>query len=163
MMGPMGGGLSGPNGKHVRRLMIAASAADLAARQDDPHTTAILKKLDEPISMSFGSETPLEDILKYIKQATAPAGKPGEPTAQGIPIYVDPKGLKEAEVTLSSMVVMDLEGVPLKTTLRLILKQLDLAFCVRDGVLIISSVQGISEELQEALCELEGSAPGGLQ
>ena len=29
--------------------------------------------------------------------------------------------------------------MPLKTTLRLLLKQLDLAYCVRDGVLIISS------------------------
>ncbi len=52
---------------------------------------------------------------------------------------------------------MDLEGVPLKTSLRLILKQLGLAYCVRDGVLIISSVQGIREELAEAARESYGS------
>jgi RNA polymerase sigma factor (sigma-70 family) len=159
-MGGMGGGMGGMpgvTGKRSARLMIAASAAQLAAQQDDPRTAAILKKLEEPVVMSFAMETPLDDVLKYIKIATTVNG------SQGIPIYVDPKGLKEAEVKLSAPVVMDLEGAPLKTTLRLILKQLDLAYCVRDGVLIISSVQGISEELQEALRELEGSSPGGLQ
>ena len=59
---------------------------------------------------------------------------------------------------------LDLEGVPLKTTLRLMLKQLGLAYCVRDGVLIISSVQGIIDELEEAQQELEttdGDRSGG--
>ena len=54
---------------------------------------------------------------------------------------------------MTSVVTLDLEGVPLKTTLRLALKQLDLAYCVRDGVLIISSVPGISAELSEAESE----------
>ena len=33
----------------------------------------ILEKLEEPISMSFAEETPLEDVLKYVKQATTTA------------------------------------------------------------------------------------------
>ena len=61
---------------------------------------------------------------------------------------------------------LNLEGVPLKTTFRLMLKQLGLAYCVRDGVLIISSVQGINEELREAQSEMEANDPqdpgGGL-
>ncbi len=52
---------------------------------------------------------------------------------------------------------IDLDGIPLKTTLRLMLKQLDLAYCVRDGVLIISSVPGIMGELQEANSEMEAN------
>jgi hypothetical protein len=61
-------------------------------------------------------------------------------------------------------VSLDLEGVPLKTTLGLMLKQIGLAYCVRDGVLIISSVQGINEELREAQSELDGIKPqGGMQ
>jgi hypothetical protein len=57
-----------------------------------------------------------------------------------------------------------LEHVPLKTTLRLMLKQIGLAYCVRDGVLIISSVQGIDEELKEAQSEIDGIKPqGGIQ
>ena len=80
-----------------------------------------------------------------------------EPKGKPIPIYVDPIGLQQAERTLNSTVTIDLEGVPLKTSLRLALKQLGLAYCVRDGVLIISSVQGIREELAEAASELLGS------
>ncbi len=40
--------------------------------------------------MSFPNETPLEDLLKYIKQATT------GPNYSGIPRYVDPTGLQEA-------------------------------------------------------------------
>ena len=83
--------------------------------------------------MSFANETPLDDVLKYIKQATT------TPTFSGIPIYVDPLGLQEAERSLNSTVQIDLEGVPLKTTLRLMLKQLGLAYTVKDGFLMITS------------------------
>ena len=47
-------------------------------------------------------------------------------------------------------------------SLRLILKQVGLAYCVRDGVLIISSVQGVREELAEAASELLGNEPEQL-
>jgi hypothetical protein len=57
-------------------------------------------------------------------------------------------------VTLTSPVVVDLEGVPLKSALRLMLKQLYLAYCVRDGVVIISSPDVIRNELLDAATEL---------
>ena len=47
--------------------------------QDRPGPRQILKKLDEPISMSFANETPLEDVLKYIKSATAGPERLGHP------------------------------------------------------------------------------------
>ena len=56
-----------------------------------------------------------------------------------IPIYVDPMGLQEAERTLTSTVTVNLDGVPLKTTLRLCLKQLGLTYRIRDGLLFITS------------------------
>jgi hypothetical protein len=133
------------------RLEIAQLAAALTAIDKNLQNQAVLKKLEQPISMSFANPTPLDDVLKYIKAATAKSGH------SPFPIYVDPQGLKDAERTLNSTVIIDLEGIPLKTSLRLILKQLGLAFCVRDGVLIISSVQGIREELAEAARELLGS------
>ncbi len=114
-----------------RRIKRYGNAVDLLER--DGKTKAILAKLDEPISMSFANATPLEDVLKYIKSATQ------GPNDNGIPIYVDPVGLNEAEKTMSSPVTLDLEGVPLKTTLRLLLKQLDLTYTVKDGLLTITS------------------------
>ncbi|MBY0397793.1 MAG: hypothetical protein K2X91_15170, partial [Thermoleophilia bacterium] len=114
-----------------RRIPRWGRAVDLVDR--DPKTKGILAKLDEPISMNFANETPLEDVLKYIKSATQ------GPNDTGIPIYVDPVGLQEAEQTLTSPVTLDLEGVPLKTTLRLILNQLGLTYTVKDGLMTITS------------------------
>jgi hypothetical protein len=105
----------------------------------DDKTKRILEKLDEPISMSFNEETPLEDVLKYIKAATASA------TSGGIPIYVDPIGLSEADKTMASTVRnMELEGVPLRRTLSLLLNQLGLDYVVDEGMLKISVASTLS-------------------
>jgi tetratricopeptide (TPR) repeat protein len=114
-----------------KRIKRYGKAVDLLDR--DPKTKSILAKLEEPVSMSFANETPLEDVLKYIKSATQGLND------NGIPIYVDPVGLNEAEKTMTSPVTLDLEGVPLKTTLRLLLKQLGLTYTVKDGLLTITS------------------------
>jgi len=150
MMGMMGG-MTGETDRSLvtqreqkMRVSIAKMAAQLEERDKSPKNAAILRKLDEPITMSFPNETPLEEIIKYIKTATTGSKD------SGIPIYIDPVGLNEAEVTLISPIILDLEGVPLKTTLRLLLKQKRLAYCVKDGLLFISSVNGIYQELQEA-------------
>jgi RNA polymerase sigma factor (sigma-70 family) len=117
----------------------------------DPRSRAVQEVLNEPVAMSFANETPLEDVLKYIKAATA--GKPS------IPIYVDPVGLQEAEKTMTSPIQIDLEGVPLKTTLTLLLKQLGLVFNVKEGVLIITSES--SEDILTPLTELQEKAERG--
>ena len=154
-----GGRAMGAARSSLTRSNIAAFAVEMALRNPDPRSEVIRKKLDEPISMSFANPTPLEDLLKYLKQATT------TPTYAGIPMYVDPKGLEETNTTITSTIAIDLEGIPLKTTLRLALKQLGLAYCVRDGVLIISSVQGINDELAEERSEHEAANPPnrGLQ
>jgi RNA polymerase sigma factor (sigma-70 family) len=155
MSGGMGGAMGGVGGgaillpKHRIRNMIAEASAELAIRDQNPRSRAILKMLEQPIAMSFAEPTPLDDILKYVKQATTTE------KAAGIPIYVDRKAIDESEVNLQSPIAIDLEGVPLKTTLRLMLKQLGLAYCVRDGVLIVSTEEGIAEELEQAQLELE--------
>src|SRR5207248_1636167 len=64
----------------------------------DPRSRKVFERLEEPVSMSFPNETPLEDVLKYIKSATT------SPKDGGIPIYVDPIGLQEAEKSMSSPV-----------------------------------------------------------
>ncbi len=171
-MGPGAGGMAGGGGMggmmaqmspeaQARRLrqIVAANAAEMAVRNNNPRSQVVRKKLDEPLSMSFANPTPLDDILKYIRTATTTA------TYAGVPIYVDPKGLEEVNCTVTSPVALDLDGIPLKTTLRLALKQLGLAYCVRDGVLIISSVRGINEELAEERSELEANEPksAGIQ
>jgi hypothetical protein len=103
-----------------------------------PQTEKVLAKLEEPISMAFANRTSLNDVLTYIKQmTTAPPG------IDGIPFFTDMRGLQDAGQSLTSTVSMDLDGVPLKTTLRLMLKQLGLAYVVKDGTVVISTDEGI--------------------
>jgi RNA polymerase sigma factor (sigma-70 family) len=117
----------------VTKQPPSSNVASTGGPGRDPKSQAILAKLEEPVSMSFANETPLEDVLKYIKQATS------EPNSPGIPIYVDPVGLQEAEKTITSTIQLDLEGVPLRRTLQLALNQLDLIYYVDDGILVITS------------------------
>ena len=101
----------------------------------DDKSQKLIEKLGESVPMSFNEDTPLEDVLKYVKQATKTSAFP-----DGIPIYVDPIGLQEAEKSMTSTVRnMDLSGVPLKVTLKLLLNQLDLTYKVKDGLLTITS------------------------
>jgi hypothetical protein len=93
----------------------------------------IIAKLNMAVPIAFPNETPLEDVLKSIKASTQ------GPDDNGIPIYVDPIGLQDAEKTMQSPVTLDLEGLPLKTTLPLLLKQLGMSYMVRDGLMTITS------------------------
>jgi hypothetical protein len=123
-----------------RRIARWGKAVDVFDR--DPKTKQILEKLEQPVAMSFPTETPLDDVLKYVKQATQGAND------SGIPIYIDPLGLQEADKTVTSPVQIDLEGVPLKTTLRLLLKQLGLTYTVKDGFLMITSQESEDQQTE---------------
>jgi RNA polymerase sigma factor (sigma-70 family) len=99
-------------------------------------TKAIQSQLNERLTMSFPQETPLEDFLKYIKSSTQSEELD---LPSGIPIYVDPDALRDAEMTMTSPISIDLEGVPLHRTLSLALKQLGLKYYLVDGMMLISS------------------------
>ena len=98
--------------------------------------------------------TPLEEVLKHVKDATKGAD------GKRLSIYVDPQALQEAEKTMSSPVVIDLEDVPLRFSLRLVLKQLGLAYCVRDGVVMISTVGRHPAGTQRGPGRADGAQPG---
>lgn len=117
--------------------------APLLAARDD-RSQAILAQLDKPISLPFPRATPLEDVLRYIKQATA-----GPTLPSGILIYIDSIGLDEVGKTESSPVKINVEGVPLRTSLDLLLAQLNLSYRIRDGILMISA-KGYEEDAAES-------------
>ncbi len=112
----------------------------------DDRSQRIIEVLAKPISMHFGEETPLADVLKHIKASTK-----GPAFGDGLPIYVDPIGLSEADKTMTSTVrSVEVDGVPLRTTLKLLLNQLDLTYVVHDGLLRITSRESAdSEELEK--------------
>jgi len=121
----MGGGFGSVEVEPAPRVYIEQRITPRAAK--------VWETLAKPISMPFGEETTLDDAIRYVQQATA------SPDDTGIPIYVDPVGLLEAEKTLQSPVTINLEGMPLSTSLELMLKQLGLASYVRpEGLLVIT-------------------------
>lgn len=94
--------------------------------------------LNKSIAFPFANETPLADFLAHVRQETAEDGHPA-----GVPIYIDPVGLLEADRTPQSPVVLDLHSAPVGRGLGLVLDQLDLAYTVEpDGLIIICSADG---------------------
>jgi hypothetical protein len=99
----------------------------------DPQTKVILDRLEEKIDLTF-VKTPLEDVLKHIRRATS-RGQDG----RGIPIYVDPLGLLEAEKTLRTPISFTAKGEPLKLSLARLLESIELTYAVKDGFLMVTS------------------------
>ena len=60
--------------------------------------------------------------------------------ARGIPVFVDPDALQDADKTMMSPVHLELEDIPLATSLRLMLKQLTMTYEIKeDGLLLITT------------------------
>ncbi len=91
------------------------------------------RALDRPTGSEIPPSGLLVDILKAIHESTV------APDGPGLPIYLDPIGLQEAERTPKSTIEIDLMGVPLRTTLRLALEQLGLRYGVSGGCLRVTS------------------------
>jgi hypothetical protein len=123
----------------------------------DDRSQRIVTELAKPLSMSFQEDTPLQDILKYLKHATKGAAFP-----DGLPLYVDPMGLSEADKSMTSTVRnVDVEGVPLRTTLRLLLDQLDMTYVIHDGLLRITSKESADQESREETVDAVETADAG--
>jgi hypothetical protein len=136
-------GGSGPLAESMGE-MAGAAPPDDDEDGDPERDEAIRAALNKRAPVHFKDEVPLGDALKYIKENTTSKELPS-----GIPIYVDPVGMAEAEKTMASPVTLDLEGVRLKVSLRLILKQLDLGYIVKDGMVQITGIH--SDEYQGEL------------
>ena len=134
-----GGGPGTAPGELAQQADQAGGRPSGQAGLPDQKTKQLLAALEEPVAMPFANKTPLDDVLKYIKAATT------TPTYTGIPIHVEPKGLREAKVTMASTVEIDQEGKPLGTSLHQVLKPLGLSYVVKDGFLMIDSRANVTE------------------
>ncbi len=121
-------------------MAIADTADSGPFEAKDDRSQRIAAELGKLVDMQFPNETPLEDVIKYIRSCTKSATFP-----EGIPIYVDPIGLQEAEKTKISPVTFDIKQVALRTSLALMLKQLAMGYQVKDGLLTITSQESLDE------------------
>ena len=108
-------------------------------------TRQVEKQLDLVIDAKFPEGTTLEQFLKHIKQQTTEAIPPG------IPIYVSPLGLQEANKSMESATADFNKKAPVRVILERTLQGTGLSFAVGDGFLMIDSRTGILERRVEQI------------
>ena len=108
----------------------------------EPMNLPIIRALDRPCMAPLKGDPSLEEAVAAIRATTK-----GPDLPNGIPIHVDPMGLNEAEHTITQRVTMDLEpgDCSLAAVLPMLLKQLDLDYFVKDGVLHISHCSSVDQ------------------
>jgi hypothetical protein len=94
----------------------------------------VRQKLDEKIELDF-LETPLVDLVDYIADACK------------IPVCLDVVALDDFGISTGTPITVCATGIPLRTGLRRVLHDLELAWVVRDEVLVISSENEIEDSL----------------
>jgi hypothetical protein len=123
-------------GLYVQRSRETQLLADLSIYRE-PIQEGIYDALDEPIALTYADGAPLDVVLKEIKQKTTKNPK----LPRGIPIYVDPLGLQEAEKSMNSEVKRppSADRLTLGEHLECLLDFLGLAYTTKDGFLMITS------------------------
>lgn len=131
----------------MHRSAGAQLLADLALYRD-PTTEGIIETLDRPLALTYADGATLEEVLKETKLHTTGMPK----LKSGIPIYVDPIGLQEAEKSMTSTVRRPLSAdtLPLGDHLRSALDSLGLGYVVKDGFLMITSKESLDAETGDA-------------
>ncbi len=108
-------------------------------RQTDAMTRQIRERLKQVIEIDFDHPSPtLDKLLKHIKQSST------DPTFPRIPIYVDPVGLAQVSARLENRISIPKKG-SVEFVLSSALRQLRLSYLVKDGFLMISSREDITE------------------
>lgn len=100
-----------------------------------PADVRIEKALDEPTEIEC-IEIPLSDLVEYLR------------TKHKLEIALDHKALAESGIALDTPITRHLKNVSLRSALDLILRELNLAWLVRDEVLLITTTE-MAETLHE--------------
>jgi hypothetical protein len=135
-------------GLYTQRRRTAELRATLSLYRD-PITEGIFDVLDQPIALTYADGAHLEQVLKEIKQRSTGLPK----LKAGIPIYVDPIGLQEAEKSMTSPVrrPSPVNRLTLGEQLRSLLGPLGLGYVVKDGFLMVTSSESLDMETGDAI------------
>lgn len=113
-------------GRQIKKAIIDAV---------DAKNRPVLDALGKRVIMAFPDKTPLEDVLRYVRSATK-----DEKLPNGVPISVD-AGIPNADEAMRKSVTLQADDLPLMTSLTLVLRQVDLTWTVKDGLLVISAAE----------------------
>jgi hypothetical protein len=133
-------------------LAPSTSIGDDTAKSKQPLTAKqISEKLRTTVDASF-VDTPLKDIGHYFADVV------------GVPIIIDAKSLEEAAIPVDVPITIDLHGMTLRTTLQVILGQIECVAAPRDGYILITTpdhMQSIMDRRIYRAAELPGAAADG--
>ncbi|MCA9269024.1 MAG: hypothetical protein KDA41_11165, partial [Planctomycetales bacterium] len=94
----------------------------------------IFEALDQPTTLEF-IEAPLSDVIDYTKDL------------HGIEIQIDKRALEDVGIGTDTPITRNLKGITLRSALRLLLKDLDLTYVIRDEVLLITTPEEAESQL----------------
>jgi hypothetical protein len=114
----------------IRRKKYAS--VDLA--QQGSAEQRIFEALDDIATLEF-IETPLADVIEVLKDS------------HQIPIEIDIKALDDVGLSTDVPVTRNLKGVTLRSALRLMLREMDLTYVIRDEVLLITTPEEAESKL----------------
>jgi len=126
-----------PKGADPFAPPVSAPGPQVAGERRGEHVTPrtrVEAELDKPTSVDF-VEQPLKDALMYLADV------------HQIPIYLRKTKLEEASIPPDKPVTISLRGVPLRTTLDLMLDELELTYYSKD-VLIITTPEDAESNLE---------------
>jgi len=107
--------------------------------------TSVLEALERPFPLPFGTPTRLEEACAHLRRILR------------APVVLDIAALNRQDVRVDDPVELDLEGVRLKTGLKLLLDQVGLTYKVvpEDNLLIITDERGAEAPLSQVRAELK--------
>jgi hypothetical protein len=128
-----------------KEAKLMADLSDYRNTQDE----SIAELLDQPLNLTYPERAPLAVFLKDIKWHSSVGTK----FTTGIPIYVDPIGLSEANKTMASAVEKPPadDKLTLREQLKRVLKPLGLGFMIKSGFLMITSEEAVDEPADDDL------------
>ncbi len=120
---------------YSREAIAQEAAPPAAARTDLGALEARIEAvLGESTSLQF-LDQPLGDVVAFLEDR------------HKIEIQLDRAALDTAGVNTDTPVTIDVEGISLRSALNLMLKSIDLTYCVRDGVLLVTTTEEVENEL----------------
>ena len=134
--------------QHAEVIAKAKAALEKGVRPSSPRVLG-MTELEKKIIASFDKKTtiqaaemPLTGVCGLLSQM------------HGIPVLVDRRSLEEIGLTSDTPINVSLKGVTLRSALRLILRDLDLTYLVKDEVLQITTLEAAEQNLEIRMYKL---------
>ncbi|MCA9247246.1 MAG: hypothetical protein KDA42_09035 [Planctomycetales bacterium] len=115
---------------------------------DDETPERIEQKLSEMTHLDF-LETPLGEVAEFVAEL------------HHVPVLLDVRALENAGLSTTTPVTIKLKGVSLRSALRLMLRELDLTYHIRDEVLLFSTPEEVCEATTTVLYPVVDILPVG--